>query len=272
MFAGFGSFTGVKRGREVPSPTCPDALLPQQYRAPTPSAQVCAPPALIVAVPAVVDDVSVVCGVFGELLFEDFQHALPDGRSVIQIRSTRQGSEGVVSNIVWNYGHTTIPRHLRDLVITEYGMVDLRGQTDEEVIKLLLSITDSRFQEGLAQTAKTAGKLSLDYEVPPQFRKNSPAAHAPRLAKLRQQGLFPPFPFGTDFTDIEIALGNALKSLKRKTSSPGGLIGAAAVAFMAKGVEENFRPHLERMGLWDPKGFKEKLYASLIAAELASQS
>ncbi len=26
------------------------------------------------------------------------------------------------SNLVWNYGHTTIPRHLRDVVVTEYGV------------------------------------------------------------------------------------------------------------------------------------------------------
>ena len=28
----------------------------------------------------------------------------------------------MTSSIVWNYGHITIPRHLRDVVITEYGV------------------------------------------------------------------------------------------------------------------------------------------------------
>ena len=33
----------------------------------------------------------------------------------------------------------TIPRHLRDIVITEYGVADLRGQSDAEVVKRLLA-------------------------------------------------------------------------------------------------------------------------------------
>jgi len=32
-------------------------------------------------------------------------------------------------------------------VITEYGIADLRGRTDEEVITALVEIADSRFQE-----------------------------------------------------------------------------------------------------------------------------
>ena len=32
------------------------------------------------------------------------------------------------SNIVWEYAHSTIPRHLRDVVVTEYGIADLRGK------------------------------------------------------------------------------------------------------------------------------------------------
>ena len=35
-------------------------------------------------------------------------------------------------NILWNYGHT-IPRHLRDIYVTEYGIADLRGKSDEAV-------------------------------------------------------------------------------------------------------------------------------------------
>lgn len=51
----------------------------------------------------------------------------------------------------------TIPRHLRDIVVTEYGIADLRGRTDEEVIIALLEIADSRFQDGLVKEAKQAG-------------------------------------------------------------------------------------------------------------------
>ena len=46
----------------------------------------------------------------------------PDGHSILMMRSTRTDSRGKVkSNIVDHYGHITIPRHLRDILVTEYG-------------------------------------------------------------------------------------------------------------------------------------------------------
>ena len=64
------------------------------------------------------------------------------------------------SNIRWDYGHTTIPRHLRDIVVTEYGVADLRGKSDRDVIAAMLAITDSRFQDELMRQAKDAGKTA----------------------------------------------------------------------------------------------------------------
>ncbi len=52
----------------------------------------------------------------------------------VRARSTRTSGGKTTSNIVWNYAHATIPRHLRDIVVTEYGIADLRGRTDSEVI------------------------------------------------------------------------------------------------------------------------------------------
>ncbi len=60
------------------------------------------------------------------------------------MRATRSKGGEVTSNIVWRYGHTTIPRHLRDIVVTEYGVADLRGKTDSEVIAAMLAICDTR--------------------------------------------------------------------------------------------------------------------------------
>ena len=51
------------------------------------------------------------------------------------------------SNIRWAYGHQTIPRHLRDVTVTEYGVADLRGKSDADVIAAMLAVTDSRFQD-----------------------------------------------------------------------------------------------------------------------------
>ena len=56
----------------------------------------------------------------------------------------RARTGGRRSNIRWNYGHTTIPRHLRDIVVTEYGVADLRGKTDRDVIAAMLAVDRSR--------------------------------------------------------------------------------------------------------------------------------
>ena len=120
------------------------------------------------------EDGTVVSGVGGQYNFVDMAHALPDGHSVLQLRATRKNKGKLQSNIVWNYGHITIPRHLRDIVITEYGIADIRGKTDEEIIQALIQIADSRFQPELMAKAKKAGKLSADYQVPAAFRNNYP--------------------------------------------------------------------------------------------------
>ncbi|MDH3673110.1 MAG: hypothetical protein OES46_18430, partial [Gammaproteobacteria bacterium] len=47
----------------------------------------------------------VITGVGGQYNFVAMAHALPDGRSIIMIRSTRGKGRKLESNIVWNYGH-----------------------------------------------------------------------------------------------------------------------------------------------------------------------
>ena len=49
------------------------------------------------------------------------------------------GAGRTSSNIVWEYPETTIPRHLRDIVVTEYGIADLRGKGDRDTIAAMLS-------------------------------------------------------------------------------------------------------------------------------------
>ena len=119
-----------------------------------------------------------------------------------------------VSNIRWNYGHTTIPRHLRDIVVTEYGVADLRGKSDRDVIAAMLAVTDSRFQGELLRQAKEAGKIESSYELPAACRDNTPDRIARALKPATEQGLLPPFPFGTDFTPVEQRLMPALETLR----------------------------------------------------------
>ncbi len=93
------------------------------------------------AVSDALENGQVVSGVGGQYNFVAMAHALPDARSILCVRATRTHRGVTTSNIVWSYGHETVPRHLRDIVVTEYGIADLRGRTDEEIIMALL---DSR--------------------------------------------------------------------------------------------------------------------------------
>jgi acyl-CoA hydrolase len=94
------------------------------------------------------EDGRVLSGVGGQYNFVAQGHALEGGRSILLLRSWREAGGEVSSNLFWTYGHCTIPRHLRDIVVTEYGIADLRGQTDSEVIARLLAISDSRSSRG----------------------------------------------------------------------------------------------------------------------------
>jgi acyl-CoA hydrolase len=74
---------------------------------------------------------AVVSGVGGQYNFVAMAHALPGARSILCLRATRTQHGRTTSNILWSQGNETIPRHLRDMVVTEYGVADLRGRTDE---------------------------------------------------------------------------------------------------------------------------------------------
>jgi len=196
-------------------------------------------------------------------------HALPDGHALLQLRSTRKERGRVRSSIVFNYGHITIPRHLRDILITEYGIADLRGKTDSEVAAALIEVADSRFQDALVRKAKQAGKLRKDYKVPEQFRNNYPETIQAHITRFRSEGLFQPLPFGTDFTDEELVLGKALKSLKKKAASKRKIL--QLLLWPTGRPDGSLEPYLRRMGLEAPKTPEERFYARLLRAELASQ-
>jgi acyl-CoA hydrolase len=213
-------------------------------------------------------DGQVVSGVGGQYNFAAMAHSLPGARSILALRSTREKNGTVTSNILWNYGHETIPRHLRDVVVTEYGIADLRGRTDQDVIAALLNIADSRFQEGLRHTAQAAGKLSSGYQIPEAHRNNTPRVLEERFALARARGLFSEFPFGTDFTGEEIVLAKALKSLKEKTAHGWPKLQTVAGAALSRGTPANLRPFLERMSLWAPRTRQEWLWQRLLVREL----
>ncbi len=215
------------------------------------------------------EDLRVVSGVGGQFNFVDMAHALPDGRSIIKVRSTRRSRGRLTSNIVWNYGHTTVPRHLRDLVVSEYGIAELRGKTDKEVIGALLNITDSRFQGELLSQAKKSGKLPRNYEIPETFCHNYPEHIEDKLAVHRTQNLFPRFPFGTDLTAEEVVLAGALKRLQEKSHSWGGCLKATVGALLARPRDDEIQPYLARLMLHNPTSMKERVLRRLVAGELS---
>ncbi|MCI4441653.1 acetyl-CoA hydrolase/transferase C-terminal domain-containing protein [Tibeticola sp.] len=208
----------------------------------------------------------VVSGVGGQYNFVAMAHALPDARLLMMLRATHETKDGLTSSIVWKYGNITIPRHLRDIFITEYGVADLRGQPDSEVIKRLIAIADSRFQDELVREAKSHGKLEASYEVPPQYRQNLPEVIAEKLAPWQEAGLLPPFPFGTDLTPEEIALVTALKKLKHASEHPTELLSLAFKAFIeGKDLAPSYQ---KRLGLEEVHGIKDLLLRKLLAGNL----
>ena len=106
------------------------------------------------------EDGRIVSGVGGQYNFIAQAFALEGARSAIVLHATRTAAGKTYSNIRWRYGHTTIPRHLRDIIVTEYGIADIRGKSDSETIAAMLAITDSRFQDELLKQAKDAGKIA----------------------------------------------------------------------------------------------------------------
>ncbi|MEO8114691.1 MAG: acetyl-CoA hydrolase/transferase C-terminal domain-containing protein, partial [Phenylobacterium sp.] len=213
------------------------------------------------------EDGRVVSGVGGQYNFVAQAFALEDARSIITLAATRGQGRKASSNVRWTYGHETIPRHLRDMVVTEYGIADLRGRTDQAVVAAMLSVTDSRFQGELLRQAKAAGKVKAAYEIPAAFRNNTPEAVARALQPAKDAGLTPAFPFGTDFDAVELSLLPALERMQ--AAQPGDL---AKLLLQGLGARPSLAAAagLRRMGLAEPRSLKDRLYAALLSGAYAA--
>ena len=220
------------------------------------------------AVSDTLEDGGVVSGVGGQYNFVAMAHELPDGRSVLLLRATRQGKRGAESNIRWNYAQTTIPRHLRDLYVTEYGVADLRGKSDSECIAAMLSISDARFIDTLCAEAKSDGKLAADFVIPPSWRRNTPAHLREALMPFQQAGQLPAFPFGSDFTEVEQQLLVALNWLKSAQPSWRGKTRLVRAAIRPGRPVQNEAAALARMKLEHPQTLTERMERRLLLAAL----
>jgi Acetyl-CoA hydrolase/transferase C-terminal domain len=209
----------------------------------------------------------VVSGVGGQYNFVAQAFALKGARSILTLDATRQAGARTQSNIRWAYGHETIPRHLRDVIVTEYGVADIRGKSDAEVIAAMLGVADSRFQDELARQAKDAGKLPRNFEIPAAYRENYPKRIASALKPAREAGLLPPFPFGSDFTETEQRLIPALQLLQEAQRAPKRLPGLLWQGF-ARRLDARDDECLARLGLDRPTMWSERVYRALVSAAL----
>ena len=110
---------------------------------------------------------------------------LPGARSVLMLRAARDAHGRTQSNVRWNYGHATIPRHLRDVYVSEYGIADLRYASDEDCAVAMAGIADARFQQGLLDEARASRKLGAGFVAPERWRRNSPQHLGATLAPFR---------------------------------------------------------------------------------------
>lgn len=222
--------------------------------------------ALGAAASETLEDGRVVSGVGGQYNFVAMAHALHDARSVLMFRATRGESGGARSNVVWSYGNCTIPRHLRDVAITEYGIADLRGATDEHCVRAMLELCDGRFQAGLREQAIAALKLAADTSASKCSSRNSPEVLRAALAPFRRDGTLPDYPAGSDFTVVEERLVRALAWLKAHTATPDARIATLVRALFSSAPSDI--ESMQRMALAEPHGIAQRMSARLVAYAL----
>jgi len=213
-------------------------------------------------------DGRVVSGVGGQYNFVALAHELEGARSILLMRATREAGGLAASNIVFSYGHATIPRHLRDIVVTEYGVADLRGKTDGEVAAALIGIADARFQQALASAAKAAGKLPSPWQVPEAARANTPERLGERMRPLADRGELPLFPLGSDFDEAEQRIIPALTWLKASSIGWRSRLRLAREALFSAAAAGDAAVY-DRLGLASPRGLGEHALRRLVAAAIA---
>jgi len=211
------------------------------------------------------EDGRVVSGAGGQHDLVSMAQALEGARSIIGVRSTRRAGRRTASNIVWRYANATVPRQLRDIVVTEHGIADLRGRSDRDVVAGMLAVADSAFQEALMREAQRAGKLEPSYRLPPGVRNNRADRIAAALAPARRDGLLPPFPLGTEMTETEQALTGPLLLLK---SAGYAELARALLAGVRGPVSPREEAALERLSLAPARSPGDRALRTLVLGAL----
>lgn len=211
----------------------------------------------------------VVSGVGGQYNFVAQAFALDGARSIITLNAARRAHGESQTRLLWNSDHTTIPRHLRDMVVTEYGVADLRGQSDRDCIVAMLAIADSRFQDRLAKEARDGKKVEAGFRLPEAKRGNTAERISEALRMAKAGGYCQPYPFGTSFTAEEQRLLPALALLRDRTSDPWSKASVVLSSLETGGMNGRYDPELRRMGLEAPKRLSERLSRRVLRWALA---
>ena len=214
------------------------------------------------AVSDALDDGRVVSGVGGQFDFVTMAHALDDAMSILMCRARRLNRGVPESNIRWSYGHTTVPRHYRDVYVTEYGVAATRGRTDRQVIEAMLGVADSAFQDELLRQAVDARKVPASCAIPAEACDNTPAAIAAVFDEPSVKEQFPPYPLGSQLTPPEQRLAAALSWLKDRTAQSSSKLATIAGAALHGGGED--RDALDRMALTKPAKLRDKFLRRLV--------
>ncbi|NNC76562.1 MAG: acetyl-CoA hydrolase, partial [Woeseiaceae bacterium] len=219
------------------------------------------------AVSDALEDGRVVSGVGGQFDFVSMALQLDDAQSILMCRARRMGDGVAQSNIRWSYGHNTVPRHYRDVYVSEYGVAATRGRTDEQVVDAMLGIADAAFQPELMRQAGQAGKLAADYELPSDGPPNTPATIDEIFQRRDLQAYFPAYPLGTELTVEEQSLAAALQWLKAETATPANRVGTALAALLSGG-DGSQKKALARMALDKGMGPKQVFLRRLVGYAL----
>jgi len=218
------------------------------------------------------DEGRVVSGVGGQFDFVKMAHALNGAQSILMLRANRVHKGKTTSNIRWSYPHATVPRHYRDVYVSEYGVAATRGKSDQDVIDLMLQISGSDFQHGLLANAMRARKLTKDYRIPDHATTNTPSRLAGVFNDESLREWFPPYPMGTQLTPVEQTLVVALEWLQQRTATTGSLIRTATETVFAGNAGQAdstlVKDALERMQLNRPSTIRERLERRLVRAAI----
>jgi acyl-CoA hydrolase len=211
------------------------------------------------------EDGRVVSGAGGQHDLVAMAHALDGARSIIGVRSTRRSNRRTDSNIVWRYANATVPRQLRDIVVTEYGVADLRGKSDRDVVAAMLEVAESAFQPRLVQAAQSAGKLEQAYRSPDAASGNRAERITAALAPARRDGLLPPFPLGSEMTEVEQSLTGPLTLLR--STGYGDLVRTLLAGLGGKPTPGE-RAALDRLSLASAPTLRERALRALVLGAL----